>query len=86
MLKTRAGEIIGNVPMRLIKRPEVTAKTGKSRSAIYAAIAAGTFPAPVETGPNSVAWVEKEIDAWIGERIAARDLKSFDKALEEGAR
>ena len=61
--------------MRLIKRPEVEAKTGMSRSSIYLAISKGTFPPPVEAGPNSVAWVESEVDAWIEQRIAARESR-----------
>jgi prophage regulatory protein len=99
MLKTRAGDIIGNVPtsdapqaenqaqappkkrkplspdligLRLIKRPEVEAKTGRSRSAIYSD---PTFPKSVRTGRNSVAWVESEVDAWIEQRIADRDAR-----------
>jgi predicted DNA-binding transcriptional regulator AlpA len=39
-------------------------------------IQAGKFPAPIKlgTGPNSRnAWIEAEIDAWIEQRIAARD-------------
>ncbi|BCL75671.1 hypothetical protein JHS3_14070 [Jeongeupia sp. HS-3] len=56
----------------LLRLPEVNKRTALSRSSIYAAIAAGTFPAPVRLGGNSVAWVSSEIDAWIGERIAAR--------------
>jgi prophage regulatory protein len=29
---------------------------------------AGTFPVPIEIGPNSVAWFEDEIEAWIATR------------------
>jgi len=39
---------------------------------MYARIKNGTFPRPVPTGSNSVAWVESEIDQWIADRIAAR--------------
>ena len=67
--------------MRLIKRPEVEARTGKSRTALYAAVRAGTFPAPVEIGPNSVAWVESEVDAWIEQRIATRGQRKPTAAL-----
>lgn len=54
----------------LIRLPVVQNKTGKSRSAIYAAIAAGTFPKPVLIGAKAVAWVDTEIDAWVQRRIA----------------
>ena len=31
------------------------------------------FPKRVPVGPQRYAWVESEIDAWIAERIRARD-------------
>lgn len=31
-------------------------------------ILAGSFPAPVQLGPNSVAWVRAEIDQWRASR------------------
>jgi prophage regulatory protein len=61
--------------MRLIKRPEVERKTGKTCSRIYDDIRAGKFPKPVPIGAPAVAWVESEIDAWIKQRIAARDAR-----------
>lgn len=59
--------------VRLIRLREVLAKTGLSRSAVYAAIQAGTFPAPIPIlpGGRSTAWVECEVNAWLRERIAA---------------
>lgn len=43
---------------------------------IYRLVKAGKFPRPIKLGdaPNSrVSWVEAEVDAWIKERVAARD-------------
>jgi prophage regulatory protein len=54
---------------RLLRRSEVEAMTGRGRSAIYAGIAAGTFPKPVKIGARAVAWPESKIMAWIQERI-----------------
>lgn len=34
---------------------------------------AGRFPQPVATGPNSIAFVEEEVLAWMEERIRQRD-------------
>ena len=31
------------------------------------------FPKRISVGPQRYAWVESEIDAWIAERIRARD-------------
>ncbi|TAN56360.1 MAG: AlpA family phage regulatory protein [Rhodospirillales bacterium] len=35
--------------------------------------AAGQFPKRVQLGPNRVAWLLTEVDAWVNERIAIRD-------------
>ena len=59
----------------LIRLPEVRARTGLSRSAIYARMQAGDFPQPVHLGERSRAWPEHEVVAWCQARIAARDAK-----------
>ena len=59
--------------MKLIRLREVTTKTGRTRSRIYEAIDAGTFPRPVKIGERAIAFVEAEIDGWIQARIADRD-------------
>lgn len=43
----------------------VKAKTGLSRSTIYAYIAAGTFPPQRRLGLRRVAWLASEVKAWI---------------------
>jgi len=57
----------------LLQRHEVERRVGLGCTSIYAGIAAGTFPKPVKVGKRSL-WVETEIDAWIAERIAERDM------------
>lgn len=54
----------------------VKARTGLSGSEIYRRIALGDFPAPVKLGPRASAWSTAEIDAWIAQRIAARDRRA----------
>ena len=61
------------ITMKLMRLPEVMAKTGLGRSAIYERIAEGTFPKPVALGGRAVAWVSDEIEAWIMARIEERD-------------
>jgi prophage regulatory protein len=34
---------------------------------------AGQFPRRVKLGPNSVGWVETEIEGWVESKIAARE-------------
>ncbi len=55
----------------LLRLPEVLRRVGASRSWLYAAIAAGSFPAPVRLGANAVAWREDEVTAWIETRPRA---------------
>ena len=55
---------------RIMKRLEVQATTGLSRSGIYALIDKGSFPSQIKLGPRSVGWVESEIQAWLHNRIA----------------
>ena len=60
---------------RLIRLPEVEARIGLKKSAIYAAMAAKTFPAPVRLGNRCVAWHEAEIDAWIASRSRVKGVQ-----------
>lgn len=56
---------------RFVRLPEVKARVGLSRSAIYARIAKGEFPKPISLGGGqAVAWPASQIDAWIAQRIA----------------
>lgn len=55
----------------LLRLPVVQARTGLSRSQIYALIRAGGFPAPVPLVGRTRAWTESSVSAWIAGRIAA---------------
>lgn len=54
---------------KLLRRQTVEERTGTSRSFIYQGMQDGTFPLSIRIGPNSVAWLESEIDDWIETRI-----------------
>ena len=56
---------------RFLRRPEVTARTGLSRSTIQVRLAEGRFPRPVSLGSRAVGWIEAEVDEWIRQRIVA---------------
>ncbi len=58
---------------RLLRRKQVQERIGLSRSELYRLMGLGRFPRSVPLGERARAWVEEEIDAWILERIAARD-------------
>lgn len=60
-----------NQYLSLIRRKDVETRTGLSRSTIYARIAAGTFPSPIDLGGGrAVGWLESDIDDWIRKRIS----------------
>ena len=55
----------------VLRLPVVMARTGLSRSTIYAKIAAGKFPKPINLGARAVGWIADEIEAWLIARIEA---------------
>lgn len=60
------------VPVRVLRLPEVIARVGLKRAAIYQHIAIGAFPKQVPLGVRAVGWLESEIDTWLLDRIGAR--------------
>ena len=56
---------------KIMRLPEVMARTGLSRSTIYLRISQGTFPKPVNLGARAVGWIEAEIDDWLAQQIEA---------------
>ncbi|MDE0357254.1 MAG: AlpA family transcriptional regulator [Gammaproteobacteria bacterium] len=59
-------------PVRVLRLPEVMARTGLSRSTIYRWRLAGRFPQPIPLGERCVGWIEAELDEWLRERTAER--------------
>ncbi len=57
-------------PDRLLRLREVIHRLGLSKSHVYALIKQGAMPAPIKMGSVS-AWIESEIDAFIGNAISA---------------
>ncbi|NRP29374.1 MULTISPECIES: AlpA family transcriptional regulator [unclassified Aliiroseovarius] len=53
---------------KLLRRPEVEARTGLSRSTLYDWMKRGEFPQPVKLGTRLVAWRESDIAAWLENR------------------
>ena len=67
-------ELRFNSALRFIRIREAIKKTGLSKSSIYDLMAQGHFPKTIRLGGRSVAFVEAEVDAWMVERIAARNV------------
>ena len=60
-----------NDPM--LRPPEVMERTGLSRTTLWRRVRAGTFPAAIELGENSIGWPASIIDAW----LAARPQRTY---------
>jgi len=57
-------------PLAILRRPQVEARVGLSRSSIYARVKSGAFPAPVRLGSaRAVGWIASEIDAWLSAQV-----------------
>jgi prophage regulatory protein len=52
-----------------LRRKQVEARTGLSRSTIYQYIKDGALPKPVPLGPRAVGWLESEVSEWISRRV-----------------
>ena len=59
-------------PTRVLRLPEVMARTGLSRTTIYRWRRAGRFPQAVPLGTRCVGWIESEVEAWLDGRMARR--------------
>ena len=58
------------IQYKILRRRQVEARTGLSLSTIYARIAEGAFPRPIDLGGGrAVGWVDSEINEWLQERI-----------------
>jgi prophage regulatory protein len=56
-------------PQVILRRTQVQARTGISRSGIYQKMADGVFPKSISLGPRAVGWLESSIDGWIQTRV-----------------
>ena len=63
----------GHGMTKILRAPEVTERTGLSRTSLWRREKAGQFPARRRLGPNAVGWVEAEITAWIEARPTVND-------------
>ncbi len=53
---------------RMLRPPEVMARTGLSRTTLWRRVRAGTFPPPTELGANAIGWPASAISAWLTSR------------------
>ena len=64
--------------LTILRRKQVEARTGLSRSSIYARLRHNpkrpgdydpTFPKPISVGAKAVGWIESEIDSWLTAQV-----------------
>jgi prophage regulatory protein len=68
-MQNQANPVAPAVPEKLLRLPAVCEAVGYQRSAIYARIQNGTFPAPIKIGTRASAWPASAIQAWIQAQI-----------------
>jgi len=73
----------------ILRRKQVEAETGYSRSTIYLRMSQRLWPKPVSLGPRSVGWLAAEVAALNGARIAGRtddEIRALVAHLESARR
>ena len=61
-----------NRSARILRLPEVEARTGLSRSTIYRWRVAGCFPPAVVMGGRTLGWFESDVENWLHEQPEER--------------
>ncbi len=70
-----AAQIRAALELVILRRKQVEARTGLSRSTIDAKLQVGsdqydpTFPKPVSLGAKAVGWIEHEVAGWLSAQI-----------------
>jgi len=59
--------------MRVLRRKELRAKVGLHPATIGRMEAKGQFPKRVRLGPNSIGWLENEVDDFLKKLAAQRN-------------
>ena len=57
---------------KILRLPELMERVGCSRTAIYAGMKSGEFPAPVKLLGRAVGWPEETVLNWLASRESAR--------------
>lgn len=74
------------MPTKVLRLPEVKARTGLSRSSIYLRISQSRFPKPISLGGRAVGWLESEIEDWLEEKIILSRDESAGQCSPVGSR
>jgi prophage regulatory protein len=70
-----ANTAAGAAPAQFLRLPSVLERVPYSTASIWRLVRLGKFPRPIKMGGGRAsAWLSSEIDAWMEQRVAARDL------------
>ena len=58
------------IALRALRLPQVSERTGLSKTHIYRLVQRGQFPIPARLSERVVAWDESAVSAWLAERFA----------------
>jgi len=69
--------------MRFLRATEVAEKVGLSQTTIWRLERDGDFPRRRQLGPNSVGWLESEIEEWMASREVAQPATAGGGSIPE---
>ncbi|MEP7309164.1 MAG: AlpA family phage regulatory protein [Acidobacteriota bacterium] len=70
--------VLSPSPRRVLKQKEVSSRTSMSRSWIWRAVRAGTFPSPITLGSGHIGFFEDEIESWLATRPRVRTMNNVE--------
>ena len=70
----------------ILRLPDVEARCAVNRRTLYYWIERGLFPRPINLGPRTVGWLDRDIEAWINEKAQASRASADGNSQSEGGR
>ena len=61
-----------SIPIKVLRLPDVCKVTGLRRAMIYRLQSQQRFPHSISITDHAVGWIEREVQAWLEQRLAAR--------------
>ena len=57
----------------ILRQDTVCMRLGISGTTLFRWVRAGNFPKPIRLGPNTVGWLEADVDAWLDAKKLASE-------------
>lgn len=68
----------------ILRPPEVEARCAINRRTLYYWIERDMFLRPINLGPRTVGWLDRDIEAWINEKAQASRASNAAASDQEG--